>query len=253
MFSSLLYKHLLISIDDLPLYANDIDTYLGKLAAFFSLFDQFGLKLNVKNSSLYQNEVKWCGRLIDGDGVWRDTETHQHYSCRIVQLLQFVCPINWMRESIVDFAQQVSPLPRRLDAALADTERTKCAVAGVKFELTQEERYAYDQVKEILSSSATLAFSDDAATTLLFTDANNFGWAIIVPQVMNFDSKTLVTMRHHTSSQLNWIVVEKEDHPIYVACNKLDYLLLRPKPFRMYVIIATWRLYFASDESVKAM
>ncbi|KAE8955495.1 hypothetical protein PR001_g32080, partial [Phytophthora rubi] len=36
-FASLLYKHLLIWIDDLLLYAADMDTYLEKLAEFFSL------------------------------------------------------------------------------------------------------------------------------------------------------------------------------------------------------------------------
>lgn len=35
-------------------------------------------------------------------------------------------------------------------------------------------------------------------------------------------------------SQINWSVIEKEAFPIATACDKLDYLLFRSKPFRLY-------------------
>ncbi|POM74717.1 LOW QUALITY PROTEIN: Hypothetical protein PHPALM_8284, partial [Phytophthora palmivora] len=71
-FAKLLYKYLLVWIDDILLYAEDIDTYLDKLAEFFVLLNEFGLKLSVKKSSLYQKEVKWCGKIIDASGVRHD-------------------------------------------------------------------------------------------------------------------------------------------------------------------------------------
>ncbi|KAG3118916.1 hypothetical protein PI124_g11584 [Phytophthora idaei] len=61
-FATLLYEHLLIWIDDLLLYAADIDTYLDKLAELFSLLSGFSLKLSAKKTSIYQTEVKWCGK-----------------------------------------------------------------------------------------------------------------------------------------------------------------------------------------------
>eukprot|EP00644_Phytophthora_capsici_P005172 jgi/Phyca11/96115/e_gw1.1.1847.1 len=218
-FSSLLYEHLLVWIDDLLLYAEDIDTYLDKLAEFFSLLNQFGLKLSAKKTSLYQTEAKWCGRLINGDGVRHDparidTLRAMPYPTTAGELQQFVCAINWMRESIVDFARQVAPLQHRLDAALADTKRTKRVAAGIKIELTREECTAFDEVKEMLATSATLAFSNDSATTCLFTDASDVGWAVIVTQ----QHKLLTCMSGtFTGSQLNWTVIEKEALPIVTA------------------------------------
>ncbi|KAG2783763.1 hypothetical protein PC129_g13854 [Phytophthora cactorum] len=44
-FASLLYKHLLVWIDNLLLYADGIDIYLDKLAELFSLLNDFSLKL----------------------------------------------------------------------------------------------------------------------------------------------------------------------------------------------------------------
>jgi hypothetical protein len=62
-FRKLLYKHLLIWIDDLLLYANNVDTYLEKLEELFSLRNDFGLKLSAAKSSLFQRSVKGAERL----------------------------------------------------------------------------------------------------------------------------------------------------------------------------------------------
>ncbi|POM66820.1 Hypothetical protein PHPALM_17266 [Phytophthora palmivora] len=51
-FKKLLYKHLLIWIDDLLLYAATVDTYLEKLEELFSLMNDFGLKLSAAKSTL---------------------------------------------------------------------------------------------------------------------------------------------------------------------------------------------------------
>ncbi|KAE9281123.1 hypothetical protein PF008_g27966 [Phytophthora fragariae] len=187
-FATLLYKHLLVWIDDLLLYADDIDTYLDKLAELFSLLNDFGLKLSVKKSSLYQIEVKWCGKIIDANGVRHDPARIESlrampYPSTAWELQQPICAINWMRESLVDYARQVSPLQRKLDTALASTRRTKRAAAGISIILNDDERAAFEQVKDMLASAATLAFPDDTATRCLFTDASDVGWAVIVTQV----------------------------------------------------------------------
>lgn len=71
-FRSLLYHHLLVWIDDLLLYAASIGQYLEKLEEFFQLLEVFGLNLSVRKSSLYQQSVKWCSKVITGDGVRHD-------------------------------------------------------------------------------------------------------------------------------------------------------------------------------------
>ncbi|KAG2785564.1 hypothetical protein PC129_g14479 [Phytophthora cactorum] len=98
-FASLLYEHLLIWIDDLLLYADDMDVYLEKLAEFFSLLNQFGLKLSAKKCSLYQTEVKWCGKLINSQDVCHDPERidtlrGMPYPKTAAELQPFVCAIN---------------------------------------------------------------------------------------------------------------------------------------------------------------
>ncbi|POM80529.1 LOW QUALITY PROTEIN: Hypothetical protein PHPALM_1626 [Phytophthora palmivora] len=265
-FAKLLYKYLLVWIDDILLYAEDIDTYLDKLAEFFVLLNEFGLKLSVKKSSLYQKEVKWCGKIIDASGVRHDPARIESlsalpYPSTAGELQQYICAINWMRESLVDYARQVAPLQRKLDESLARTRRTKRAAAGISIELDTAEKAAFDNVKDMLASAVTLSFPDDTATTCLLTDASDVGWAVIVTQVDNFDIKIPIQDQQHrllecmsgtfTGSQLNWTVIEKEAFPIAFACDKLDYLLLRPQGFRMFCDHRNLIHVFAPDESVK--
>eukprot|EP00644_Phytophthora_capsici_P002534 jgi/Phyca11/105382/e_gw1.11.663.1 len=168
-FDSLLYTSLVIWIDDILLFADDIDTYVVKLEEFFDLVAAAGLKLSASKSSLYQRSVKWCGRIINSDGVAHDPTRidalrSMPYPTTAGELQQFLCAANWMRESLVDYARQVEPLQMRLDSALKNGKRTKRVAAGISVTLTEAERGAYDQVKELLATSATLALPDDAAT-----------------------------------------------------------------------------------------
>lgn len=112
---SLLYDYIVIWIEDLLLFADDIDTYVAKLEEFFDLVAEYGLKLSAKKSSLYQQSVKWCGRIINSDDVSHDPARidvlrSMPYPTTAGQLQQFLCAANWMRESIVDYARTVEPL-----------------------------------------------------------------------------------------------------------------------------------------------
>lgn len=117
-----LHKHLLIWIDDLLLFAGDIDTYLAKMKRLFELLDFFGFKLSVSKSSLFECEVKWRRKLITVKGV-HDSERVRAlrelpYPKSAGKLQQFLCATNWMRESLVDYTRNVRPLQDVLNAAL---------------------------------------------------------------------------------------------------------------------------------------
>ncbi|OWZ17723.1 Retroelement [Phytophthora megakarya] len=127
---SLLYRFIVIWIDDILLFAYDIETYLDKLEEFFDLVAASGLKLSAKKSGLYQQTVKWCGRVISSDGISRDPARidvlrSMPYPTTAGELQQFLCAANWMRETIPDYARSVDPLQQRLDATLSKGKRTK--------------------------------------------------------------------------------------------------------------------------------
>ncbi|KAJ8576744.1 hypothetical protein ON010_g2463 [Phytophthora cinnamomi] len=226
----LLHKHLLVWIDDLMLYAKDVQTYLVKLERLFELLDFFGFKLSVTKSSLYEPQVKWCGKIISGRGVSHDPErikalTTLPYPTNAGELQQFLCAANWMRESVIDFARVAKPLQEKLDEALATaTRRTKRVASGIALDLGGSGRQAFDELKGKLQNAATLAFPEPHAVMCLITDASDVGYGLIVTQVRSWQAKKPVAEQQHellvcvsgtfTGSKRNWSVIEKEAYPI---------------------------------------
>ncbi|KAG3090540.1 hypothetical protein PI125_g17674 [Phytophthora idaei] len=106
-----------------------------------------------------------------------------------------------------------------------------------------------------------MTFPDPEAEMLLFTDASATGYGIIVTQVKHWDPSLHVDEQKHEMivckggmfkhSELNWTVVEKEAFPIIKACHDLDYILLRPKGFRLYCDHANLAYIFASSVELK--
>ncbi|KAE8905997.1 hypothetical protein PF003_g10101 [Phytophthora fragariae] len=265
-FKKLLYKHLLIWIDDLLLYAEDVDTYLEKLEELFSLMNEFGLKLSAAKSSLFQRSVKWCGKIIDGDGVRHDPariETLRAIPLPTTagDLQQFLCACNWMRDSLVGYASHVKPLQQRLDVTLGSGKRTKRAAGKLPVTPTVEEQAAFERVKDCLASSAMLSHPSPNGVLSVFTDASDLGWSVIVTDVHAWqEGKPIADQQHRllqclsgtfTGSQENWSVIEKEAFAIVAACDMLPHLLLRPAGFRLYCDHRNLIHVFAPDDTVK--
>ncbi|KAE9065928.1 hypothetical protein PF010_g28013 [Phytophthora fragariae] len=263
----LMHKHLLVWIDDLMLYATDVQTYLIKLDRLFELLDFFGFMLSVTKSSLYEPQVKWCGKIISGRGVSHDPErikalARLPYPSNAGELQQFLCAGNWMRESVIDFARVAKPLQEKLDEALATaTRRTKRVASGIGLELGSSGRHAFDELKTKLQNAATLAFPDPDAVMCLITDASDAGYGLIVTQVREWQPKKSVAEQQHellvcvsgtfTGSKRNWSVIEKEADPIICACDQLSHLLLRPQGFRLFCDHRNLIYVFAPGKEVK--
>jgi hypothetical protein len=233
-FKKLLYKHLLIWIDDLLLYANNVDTYLEKLEELFSLMNDFGLKLSATKSSLFQRSVKGCGKIIDGDGVRHDPERiaalrEMPLPTTAAELQQFLCACNWMRDTLVGYASNVKALQQRLDATRGKGKRTKRAASKLPVIFTDEEQSVFARVKDCLASSAMLAHPSQNGVLSVFTDASDVGWSVIVTDVEAWQySKPIAEQQHRllqclsgtfTGSQENWGVIEKETFAIVAACD----------------------------------
>ncbi|KAK1947592.1 Retrovirus-related Pol polyprotein from transposon opus [Phytophthora citrophthora] len=212
-------------------------TYLSKLERLFELLDFFGFKISPKKSSLFEQEV-WCSPRPERIRALQTLP----YPKNAGELQQFLCATNWMRDSLVDYAQKARPLQEALDLALAKaSRRTKRVAAGIAIEFSDTERSAYDQMKEMLASSATLAFPKDGATILGSRHGSS-----------GTDTRTLICLSgSFTGSQRNWSIIEKEAYPIVRACEKLSYLLLHPGGFRLYCDHRNLIYVFAPGKEVK--
>lgn len=70
----LIYKSILIWIDDILLFAKTYEDFFINLQRFFQILKQYGFKLNLKKCRLFLSEVKWCGKVYSGKGTAYDNE-----------------------------------------------------------------------------------------------------------------------------------------------------------------------------------
>ncbi|OWY98193.1 hypothetical protein PHMEG_00031098 [Phytophthora megakarya] len=249
VLGDLVNRNVIVWIDDLLIFADTQEELVDAIDAVLTKLDEFGFVVNPKKSSLFLSEVRWCGRIINKHGIGHDPERiralrEMAIPTTAAELQQFLCASNWMRNGLVDYARVARPLQERLDVALTGTRKTKRAAAGIRIEFTDKELEAFETVKELLGNSAMLSFPNPAKQLCLLSDASDAGWGLVVTQVENWQPDIPIHEQHHellvcmggrfTGSALNWSVIEKGSYPIVHACEKLEYLLLRPQGFRLY-------------------
>ena len=139
-----------------------------------------------------ESEIKWCGRIIDKNGIRHDPARIQAlndlgYPETAGDLMQFICASGWMRASIIDYARLAEPLSRKLHEATAGMKKTKRVPNGVKIDMSDGDRNAFDVLKAAIVNAASLAFPTSGARMCMFTDASDLGWAIIITQVLDWN------------------------------------------------------------------
>ncbi|KAF1328445.1 hypothetical protein FI667_g6871, partial [Globisporangium splendens] len=265
-FEPLLYHSLLVWIDDVIVYAANVTEFLQVLRKFFEILNEFNLKLNAMKSQLFQHQVKWCGKLISGDGVEHDPERISALQelplpSTAADLQYFLCASNWMRDSIVDYASHAAPLQAKLDLALQGSGRRRTAGLRIPLVWTAEEEKCFNSVLLVIGNSVPLSFPSVEHEICMFTDASDHDWAVVLTQVAEWDSSVPVHEQKHQllvckggvfrNAQLNWSIVEKEAFPIVMACTNLEYLLQRSRGFRLYCDHANLIAIFSPSTEIK--
>uniref|UniRef100_H3H0K0 Reverse transcriptase domain-containing protein n=1 Tax=Phytophthora ramorum TaxID=164328 RepID=H3H0K0_PHYRM len=262
----LLFRNVLVWIDDVLLYACTAGAFLESLGKFFAILRQRKLKLNARKCKLFAKRVKWCGKVIDGAGVEHDPE-------RLAALRQmplpptgaalqhFLCALNWLRDSMVDYARTTAPLQEKLERVMQSHGRRKAQLSGAVVEWSKEEAETFRKTLEMIERSCKLAFPDKRATVCLFSDASLTGYALVLTQVLNWQDGVPVEEQQHEllicrgglfkNAQRNWSIVEKEGYPIVKACGDLDYMLTREKGFHVYCDHSNLIQIFTPDREVK--
>ena len=236
VFAPLLYEKVLLWIDDLLMFVDTLDDYFTTLRAIFDILDAHNLKLHAKKTQLFLREVKWCGKVYNGDGVAHDPErragvTSLRPPSNVGELQQFICAVNWMRESLPDYARVVAPLQECLQRNLAGTRRTKRVANRISLELTAEELACFESVKQLLRTDVVMAHDDDASTVCLFTDASDYGRSVVITitKVPDWDADVispadqlhqpmLFLSGSFKGAELNWTERSVPDHCGDGAC-----------------------------------
>ncbi|GMF66728.1 unnamed protein product [Phytophthora fragariaefolia] len=253
IFGDLLYRGVLVWLDDILGYAESEDELIELLEEVLQRCAKYGLKLNPAKCQFFVKEVTWCGKVISAAGVTHSPERVQGLvemssPSTAANLQQFVCAVNWMRASIPEFAQVAAPLYNILEKAMqASGHRTKRQLSKVQLSRVgwgAQEEESLAQVKARLLAMVPLAHPKAEYDLALVADASLDHWGSVLTQMPAEDpGKPLAEQRHEPLAFLSghfrgashrWPTIEKEAFAMMESCRRLEYLLLRPRGFRLY-------------------
>jgi hypothetical protein len=265
-FEERLYKSLIIWIDDLLSYATNVDDLLENMDYIFRTCHEYRLKLNPDKCSLFMHSVKFCGKIFSADGIAQDPERVKSLSTMpppttAGELQQYLCALNWMRSSIPDFARLSKSLRQVLEKAAKGTSRKSQVLKRIPITLHEEAKADFRSLNACVANTVMLAHPSQEADFFLFTDASDDGWGSVLFQIHQYDEAKDIQEQNpeplyflsgrFTDAKHRWSIPEKEAFAIVESVERLDFMLIRAKPFHIMTDHRNLVYIFASNTHLK--
>ena len=217
-------------LDDFLLHCMDEGQLLLVLGTFFRICREKGLKVSAlaHKTKIFKQKVRWCGRIISGEGVQFDPERvsglkDAHPPTTAGELCQDVHCLQWMAQAISDFSGRVAPLRMVLeDAYKKSGKRTKRSIKNLKLsELSWGPEHVdiFHSFQEQLKKAITLSHRDTNKAICVYTDASDLHWSAVVTQCDSMELEKDVSEQNHQhlaflsssfkKSELNWSTSRK--------------------------------------------
>ena len=231
-------------IDDGLAHASTEKRLLEILSRYFAICKIYRLKVSVKKTECFLKEANFCGRIVSENGIKFDPKSRgQLLDMKLPttggDLLQFVHATSWMRLSIPEYAEKLSPLTlalRKLSSAVGSNTRRALKNKSLSKVWNVDCERAFYLIQEHLRQAVQLAHYKEEYQLTLTTDASETHWAAVCTQVPKTDlQKRLPEQQHEPLSflsgsfndtEFNWSTVEKEAFAVVTGLERLDYLFL---------------------------
>lgn len=166
-----------VYLDDIVIYAKDIDEHTRKLFRVFNRLRQSNLKLSPEKCKFLHKEVVYLGHLITGKGIQPDpskfSAVRDFPTPRNPRgIKSFLGMIGYYRRFIPNFAELAKPL-------------TKLLKKTVKFCWTDESECSFQQLKSKLITPPILQYPDFEKPFILTTDASKIAISAVLSQLVD--------------------------------------------------------------------
>jgi hypothetical protein len=248
----LVYKICLVYLDDVLIYARNADEFFQRLRRVLLRFRERKLKVHIGKTSLFVNEIIWCGRLFTSKGMQANpimvkTLLNAELPTTARELQHFYHAMNWMRTTIPNFANIADPIHELLEAHYLIAKSRK-AKRLAKIQLKGWNKLHVDAVnnlKTALLQSALKAYPRDDFDRNVLMDASNVGWSLLITQTPSCEKFIAIEERSHEllfcisgrfrNNQRNWHITSKEAYPLLRALRDAPHLLQnRSTPLHVY-------------------
>ena len=218
------WKHMLAYIDDIIIYSRTFPEHAKHIEEVCSLLNDANFKLNIAKCEIARAEILFLGHIVKQGTIQPDPEnirglTDVREPTSAEEAFRFVKAAEYYRKFIPKFSLIAAPLHKYSPTILQQQKGNK----RTKFELSDEARTAFHQLKHILTTDLTLNLPDDNMQFKLQTDASVDGIGAVLLQVTPNGDRPLAYMsKKLTKSQVNWPTIEQECYAIVQAVEKWD-------------------------------
>lgn len=174
-FSALLYKSLVIYIDDLASYGRNFEEALNNLRKTFEILRTMKFSLKTKKCNFFFNKIELLGHEISIDGVRpldRNTKAIIEFKIpkTIKNVRSFIGMCSYYRKHVKDFAKIAHPLSELIKKG------------SNKITWLTEHEHSFNALKTYLISEPLLKHFDDNKHVFLTTDASIMGLGAFIEQ-----------------------------------------------------------------------
>ena len=221
-------------LDDILVYSKTFDQHVQDVRQVLRRLQEHGIKLKPSKCKFFQQQVRYLGRVVSGDGYSLDPEDTAAVHNLAKQKLETVGDVrkllgflSYYRQYIQDFSRIAKPLYDLMAGPdpLASSHRVTW---------TEEHQKRLDMLIDRLTSPPVMAFPDFTKPFVLHTDASQEGLGAVLYQeqdgklrVLGYASRTL------TPSEKNY----------HMHAGKLEFLALKwavTEKFRDYLYYSTF-------------
>ena len=217
------WQYSLAYLDDVIIYSPTFEQHLIHLDDIFNRLNDANFRLNVEKCCVAQTSINYLGHHIEhcqirpnADNIRALLETPQPTTAK--EAFRFVKAAEYYRKFIAGFSTIAQPLHKY--APTTKEQRSQKSQA-IPVTLSDEELYAFNELKRILTNDLVLRIPDEQLPFKIQTDASKIGVGAVLMQTHpNGDLPVAYLSKKFTTTQMNWPATEQECYAIIYAIEK---------------------------------
>ncbi len=222
VMSGLTFEACLAYLDDVVVFAPNLEVQFDRLRLVLERLKQAGLKLKTCKCNLLQRSVRFLGHVISAGHISVDPEKVRDVvewpePTNVTELRGFIGLCSYYRRFVKDFGKIAAPLNALIEK-------------GRAFEWSPACQAAFDNLKSLLTSAPLLAMPDSHSPLILDTDASNCAIGAVLSQVQDGVEKPIAyASRKLSKPEHNYCVTRKELLAVYYYMKYFRHYLLGRK------------------------
>ena len=239
IFREELLEILIVYLDDIIVFSQDISTHLHRFKMVFQKLRQNGLKIKVKKCQFFRPKVTYLGHVVSADGIATDPAktnvvTNWPKPKALKDLRSFLGFTSYYRRFVPHFAQIARPPHALVFTLYKGGKNGKQRFKSAESSWNQDCHKAFERLKEALISPPVLAHPVYTKPFILEVDASNDGLGAVLSEEQDRNVRPIA----YASRALRGAERYMENY----SSRKLELLALKwdiTEKFREYLISST--------------